>query len=227
LWIPRTRKHLFVDIRFRTVKSLRAWKKMFPDPSTSPARYARALYIDCPQVARAADAKPAGWIRGFSRVIHLEVCTQEIFTGGLAVSFVPFHGLSPIVRSLHVNFPIPLSLQIINLILSFPLLEDLTVVTCRDASIDKGGDSDDVTQPSNPPMFTGCLKLLMEGGMKPITRRLLSLPGRLHFRRLTLTWFHEEDLSLTTALVECSRALQSLDITCGLYCMSVRHLRPH
>ena len=58
-WIPRTRKHLLADIRFRTAKSLRLWKETFPDPSTSPARHAKALSIGGPQVVTAADVEAA------------------------------------------------------------------------------------------------------------------------------------------------------------------------
>jgi hypothetical protein len=36
-------------------------------------------------------------------------------------------------------------------------------------------------------MFTGNMELSLAGGMKPIARRLLSLPGGIHFRKLTLT----------------------------------------
>jgi len=41
----------------------------------------------------------------------------------------------------------------------------------------------------------------------------LSLPGGIHFRKLTSTWRREEDLSLTMGLVEeCAYSLESLDI---------------
>ena len=69
-----------------------------------------------------------------------------------------------------------------------------------------------------PPM-TGCLKLFQWGGMKHITRRLLSPPGGVHFRRLVLGLFREEDFLTTTALVEgCSHTLEYLDIQYVLHC---------
>ena len=44
--------------------------------------------------------------------------------------------------------------------------------------------------------------------------RLLSRPGGIRFRKLTLKWFREEDISLMTALVEgCSRTLEPFNIT--------------
>jgi hypothetical protein len=63
-WIPRTRRHLFADISFPTTRSVRSWKKSFPDPANSPARYAKTLYFGSDVVA-AADAEVGGWIRGF------------------------------------------------------------------------------------------------------------------------------------------------------------------
>jgi hypothetical protein len=63
-------------------------------------------------------------------------------------------------------------------------------------------------------MFTGSLELHLLGGMKPIARRLFSLPGGIHFRKLTLTLFCEEDLLMVKALVEeCSHTLESLNVT--------------
>ena len=109
-----------------------------------------------------------------------------------------------------------------DLILSFPLLEDLIVFVYGEVVTHEGDCSSEpstVIQPSSSPSFTGSLELSLEGGMKPIARRLLSSPGGLHFRKLTLDWRHEEDPILATALVEeCSHTLESLDITHTIYC---------
>ena len=68
----------------------------------------------------------------------------------------------------------------------------------------------------------------MKRGMEPITRRLLSSPGGIHFQRLELKLFHERDLSSTMALLEeCSNTLKSLGITYNLTCTSILHLHPH
>jgi hypothetical protein len=231
-WIPRTRKHIFAEVRFRTEENLQSWKETFPDPSTSPARYARVLYIDYPQAVTAADAEAGGWISGFSRVVQLEVGSY-MGHGDESLSLVPFHGFSPIVKSLRMTFTALPSSQIVDLILSLPLLEDLTVhvITDYEASIDNNDSSDGLStiiQPSSPPMFTGTLELFLQGGMKPIARGLLSLPGGIHFRKLTLTLFHEECFVLTTALVEeCSHTLESLNIGCTFSCTPICHLCPH
>ena len=72
-WIPRARRHLFAKIKFDTRQKLHSWKRTFPDPLTSPACYANTLSIDCFRAVTATDAEAGGWIRGFSRVVHLEV----------------------------------------------------------------------------------------------------------------------------------------------------------
>jgi len=217
-WVPRTRKHLFARIEFETEGDLESWKKTFPDPSTSPAHYVKTLFIGCSHVVTAADAEPGGWIRGFSQVEYLEVGSERSNEDEARASLVPLHGFSPIIKSLYVDFTFLPSSRIIDLVFSFPLLEDLTVITAYD--IDDYDYSDElptVVQPSNPPVFTGSLTL-SRGGMTPIARRLLSLPSGIHFRRLDLMQFHDEDVPSTTRLVEdCSHTLESFDITCSLY----------
>jgi hypothetical protein len=216
-WVPRTRKHLFAEILFHEENHLELWKKTFPDPSTSPARYTKTLFVDCSQAVVAADAEPGGWMKGFSQVVHLGVHSQASFADE-PFSLVPFHGLSPVLKSLRVTAPALPPSWIIDLSLSFPLLEDLGVNPGNYyGELDDNSDSFDgpltVVQPSSPPMFTGSLDLDLEGGMEPITRRLLSLPHGIHFRRLALTWSHEADHLATTALVErCSHTLESLEI---------------
>ena len=226
-WIPRTRRHLFANIRFDTVKKLQSWKGRFPDPSASPARYTKALFVDCPHAVTAADTGEGGWIRAFSKVAQLEVGCLH---GGPAISLIPFHGFSPVMKILHLNFTLPSPSEIFNLILSFPLLEDLTVVSYGTELTDNGDGSDELSataQLSNPPAFTGSLTLL-RGGLKYLALWLLSLSSGIHFRELDLTCVPKEDLLLAAALVgECSHSLESLDIACdGVLGASVRPPRP-
>jgi hypothetical protein len=215
-WVPRARKHLFADIKFYA-KSLQSWKETFPDPSTSPARYAKKLLIVHPQVVTAADAEPGGWIGGFSRVVHFKVFSSIYDSSKL--SFAPFHGFSPAIKSLSVIISALPASWIFNLILSFPLLEDLSVFVHDNRSgDDAGADEMPTAQSSTPRVLTGSLNLcVLGGGIGPFTRRLLSLPGGIHFRKLSWTWFREEGLSPIMELVEaCSHTLESLDITCNL-----------
>jgi len=216
-WIPRTRKHLFAEVRFMTGADLESWKEIFPDPSASPGHYAKSLVVRCLRAVAAADAEAGGWIRGFSRVERFKLGCYDGLR--LRIPLTPFHGLSPVVKSLHVEFVALPSLQVFDLILSLPHLENLTVINSFDVPTDDDDDGDGglppITQHNNPTKFTGSLDLLMMDGMGPIARRLLPVPGGMHFRALTVMWVHEEDISLTRALVErCSHTLESLDITC-------------
>ena len=42
-WIPRTRRHLFARVEFRSSRLFKLWMKAFPDSSNSPAHYTRSL----------------------------------------------------------------------------------------------------------------------------------------------------------------------------------------
>ena len=215
-WIPRTRRHLFADIKLTGKKNLNSWKHLFPDPSTSPARYAQTLYIKSIEVITAASEEPTGWIRGFSSIVHLKVDLPFLLPQGSMFTLVPFYGLSPALKSLHITFTLLQSSQLFDLIHSFPLLEDLGVITYFNVWTDDGGGSIEtltMAQPQSLPKLTGSLELLMCPGIKPIAHRLLSLPGGVHFRKLTFTWYRDEDLSPAIAMVnECSSTLESLEI---------------
>jgi hypothetical protein len=148
-------------------------------------------------------------------------------------SLAPFHGFSPILKSLRITVPFLPSSHIFNLIFSFPFLEDLAVSACLfETSPDNGdGPEEDempaATQPLTSPMFTGSLELYLKGGMEPFIHRLLSRPGGIHFQNLALTWLHKEDSLATTVLVErCSHTLESIDISGSLHGMSIRHPCP-
>ena len=231
-WVPRTRRHIFAEICFQTPGNLQSWKKTFRDPSTSPARYTKTLFIGGPKVITAEDVSAGSWVRGFSRVVHLAMVGQGSFALWRKAAFIQFRGFSPFIKSLRVTrvaFP---STQFSDLILSFPLLEDLSVTECyryRTLTND-GGFTDELStaiQPSREPVFTGSLELLMRGGMEHIARQLLSQPGGIHFRKLTWTAFNENHLSLMMALVEnCSHTLESLDITYDNGA-SIEHPPPH
>jgi len=235
-WIPHIRRHLFVGIGFDTTERLRSWKETFLDPSTSPAKYTKTLIIRCIQAVTAADAEEGGWIRGFSSVECLEVSGESAYPDGSMISLLPFRGFSPALKSLRVNLHFLPSSQVFDLVLSFPLLEDLNVMS-RNMSIDDDDDDDNdsshglstVVQPSSPPM-TGFLELFERGGMGSIARRLMSLPGGIHFQNLALKWSSEEDVLLSMALVDkCSHTLEYLEIACGFRCgcTSIMHLRLH
>jgi len=145
------------------METLQLWTEAFPDPLTSPACYARALFINCLQVVTGAD----GWIRSFSRVVYLEVVVKHLRrTVWLGDTLSLFYGFSLAIKSPYKTSHPPV------LILSFPLLEDLAVITSYKGSTDytDGPDgSPTAARPSAPPMV-GSLELCHRRGMMPIAR---------------------------------------------------------
>ena len=121
-WVPRTRMHLFAKVTFKTSEHLQSWKTTFPDPSTSPARHTECLGVYCPEAVTTADAEGRGWIPTFSHVVHLGL---DLYMA--EISLLPFHGFSPALKFLHIDFSFFPFRRIINIILSFPFLEDLSV----------------------------------------------------------------------------------------------------
>jgi hypothetical protein len=217
-WIPRARKHLFADIKFSSPEDLQLWKTTFTDPSTSPACYTRVLLIKCPLMV--VPANEEGWISTFTRVEHLQVDAHETENSDWSPnSLVPFHGFSPIIKSLCLvdAFRVVPSPQVFDLIYSFPLLEDLSV-TGRYISTDDGSDEQQTrVQPPIPPPFTGSLELDLYSGMDFVASRLLSLPCGLYFRKLHLTLRKQEDsLSITVLVEKCHPTLESLEVRCDL-----------
>ena len=210
-WVPRTRKHLFVHIHFQTVNDLQLWKRAFPDPTNSPAYYARTLSIGCSRVVREADGEEGTWVQTFSRIERLTVSCVDF--DPVEISLVLFHRLSPSLRSLRVTSLLLPRSQIFDLIHSLPLLEDLTSIGHDHASVI---NDDELNVPPTSPAFTGSLILLLYQGKSNIARRLLDLPNGLHFRKLSLSWRDDGELQLVEGLVvACSDTLECLEIACG------------
>ena len=215
-WVPRTRKHLFTMVVFRTNFDLQVWKKTFPDPPKSPAHYTQALTIWCPGAITEADGADDGWISTFSHLVRLKVEGSLNSYDGSRVDLAPFHKVSPTLKSLFItSSPFPLS-QFFNLIGSLPLLEDLSLVGSVDHINDYDpGDPHAVVPSSAPPPFTGLLDLRLYVGNEDAANRLLNMPNGLHFRGLRLQWFKWKLPRYVIQLVTaCSDTLEFLDITC-------------
>ena len=215
-WVSRTRKHLFAKIEFRSPVTLELWKKTFPDQASSPAQHTRILFIGCVEVVTAADAEQDDWIRTISRIARSRAHSNPPPRPNyLGVSLVPFHGFSPILRYLRILSTTLQNSQIFDLISSLPLLENLTLgINGIDDNVLNSDVLPTVLRPSTSPALTGALDLALFKGMGPIARRLLGLPNGLHFRKLTLSWFYEEDLQWMIALVaKCSHTLESLGVS--------------
>ena len=196
-WVLQTRKHLFAHVELDALRShMDLWKKAFPDPSNSPAYYTRTLSIRNASTLTATDTDVEGWIYAFCNVVHLE------FTYVDGVTLVLFYGLSPTVRSLRL---INSTTGVFDLVYSFPLLEDLTLIN----SSVKGG-----VEVWNPPptslKLTGTLELRTLGVVPPIARRLLNLPHGLRFSKIRVAFLDEEIESVNDLVSACSATLESL-----------------
>ena len=181
------------------------WQKTFPDPSNSPAHYTRSLSILTSPVAGFVEMGVGDWIRTFSGVVRLEVRT---ISSNENISFVPLRGLSPILKSLHlVAGTSALSSDVLGLVCSFPSLEDLTLDFIENDEVDEW----DI--PLTSPKLTGCLDLNLDGGIRSAVRRLLELPGGLHFSKISVSCFEEDVEPMTDLVSKCSDTLESLSIS--------------
>ena len=198
-WIPRSRIHLFAHVNFTNRLPVGSWAEAFTDPLNSPAHYTRTLEIQGRDATTTVGADANRWIRTFHNVAHLHISYHP-------EHLVLFHGLSPTIRSLHLQFGHVQLSECFDLMCSFPLLEDLTLLVydCED-------DVDGWTTPSTSPRLNGTLELRSMVRIGPITRWLLNLPNGLNFTEVFLTCANETDFKSTTDLVSgCSNTLEFL-----------------
>ena len=167
--------------------------------------------LSYPQAVTAADAEEGGWIRSFYRVVRLCVDGMQN-PNDSKVSLTPLHGFFLALKSLVVYSTRCQNLQIFDLVLSLPLLENLIFTEDNSPDVDEPPPP---TRPSTSPPLTGTLELILHRRMESIVRPLLDLPNGLRFRKLVLPWHQENDLRWTNALVVgCSGTLESLYTTC-------------
>ena len=204
-WVSRARRHLFFDVQFVQQSPIPSWVEAFPDPSNSPAHHARVLSLFNRTAVTAASTYARAWILSFCHITELRLNSILLHDNRID-SFAQLHGLSPTLKSLLILFSsAPLS-EIINLICSFPLLEDLLLLL----SVNDDTAADGWEAPLTSPKLTGSLRL--GGDIHSITRRLLGLPGGLHFSTIKMTP-HVDDAELIVDLVlKCSDTLKSLYI---------------
>ena len=199
-WVPRTRRHLFAQVEFDNSKSqIELWKKGFPDPSNSPAQYTRSLSARGVLLITAGDVDVGSWISAFHNVVHLLLAYMD------RTSLLPFYGLSSTVRSLSlINVP----LDAFDLICPFPLLEDLALVALFTLK-----HEDRWNAPLTSPKLTGTLDLKMFRRASSVIRRLLVLPGGLHFSKITMTFPKKDAKSVTDLVSRCSDTLEFLTLS--------------
>ena len=211
-WIPRTRRHLFAQVEFDDLeRPFESWMRVFPDPSNSPANHTRTLSICDLPTSTPTGTDVGNWIRSFYNVVHFGF---NYSTGvGYDVPLASFVGFSPLVRSVGLTST---SSKIFDLVCSFPLLEDLTLIDYCPEDGTVGWSA-----PSTSPKLTGFLNLAVRGGIRSTTRRLLDFPDGLHFGKITVTCIGEDFESATDLVSRCSDTLESLNIRCfltGAFC---------
>jgi len=218
-WAPRARKHLFARIEFQSPSELESWKKTFPDVGNSPGYHARTLFVGCVQLVTPSDGEEGGWIRAFSGVKSLGLDGGDQYNRGLRaseISLVPFRELALTLKSLRMGRIYLPYAGLFDFIISFPLLEDLSLTGVDDPHFDGYRSLDGLAQtviPSTSPPLTGSLDFHVLGGAGDIARQLLDLPNGLRFRKLALLRDHEMDVWWITELVaRCSHTLESLDV---------------
>lgn len=208
-WVSRTREHLFAVVMFRTPDDLEVWKKIFPDPSNSPAHHTHTLSVKCLKAITAVDAANGGWIPTFSCVASLKTFSPPRDNLGMT-NLAPFSKFSPTLKSLSVILCSFIPSQAIDLIYYFPLLEDLTLIGNNSVFEEPQAVSSSATSPP----LTGTLELRLAPGFARMVNRLLDLPNGLHFQKLTLAPSKEEGLPPVGKLVEvCSETLEHLDVS--------------
>ena len=203
-WVARSRTHIFAQVTFDpTGSSVRSWMKAFPDPSSSPAHHTRSLRI---HNLGTLPANICAWICSFRHIQELSV-DHIGWEEPRGFSYVPLHGLSHTLKSLHLSTSLDTTTtEVMYLICSFPLLEDLSLHSTHE------GDTDRWAVRQTLPKLSGSLRL--KGKNRSIIRQLLELPGGLHFSEIrVLCRVVEVDSGAITDLISrCSGTLETLSL---------------
>lgn len=209
-WIYRTRKHLFNHVKFLSRRChVSRWREIFPDPQNSPVHHTRILSIFFFEFITAADANT---LLTFCRIPHLNINTIQ-WPYDQSVPLVPLRGFFPAIRSLHLTFSSVQIPDILALVCSFPVLDDLSLVGYGSGNSGKVWNT-----PSASPRLAGSLELrgggLRGGCIRRTIRNLLDFPNGLQFEKIAAEWTVLEAVESTVDLVSrCSDTLEHLEIT--------------
>jgi len=130
----------------------------------NPSEKFATLLFRSAGVVAAAGAGTSGLIQTFSQVVRLELSgpdTKPLIFGILErTSLAPFHGLSPTLKSLRVDSVVLQCPRVFDLVRSFPLLEDLSLLG-DDNPLDNDNDPHGPRSviPSTSPPLAGSLEL--------------------------------------------------------------------
>jgi len=201
-WVPRTRKHLFASVTFDTSQSsIRRWKEIFPDPSTAPAQYTRSVV--CFGLTPVIAESMLAWTHSFRRLVELQLWTSALDND--QVSLIQLSGLSPTLRSLRLHIRYLPRSEILSLICSFPLLEDLYL-----HHVSRKTDDETWKTPPNSPKLTGTLQLT--GCNFSIACGLLAFPNGLNFSQVSLVLPVRDAQFIMALIPKCSETLESLTV---------------
>ena len=182
---------------------------MFPDPSSSPAHHTRSLSIRClPAVtATSPNVDVTSWVRTFRNVMHLHYISkmyERLTWADQEAPLAPFYGFSHTIKSLRLSST---SFEVFDLVCSFPLLEDLALISLRSERGTFGWSA-----PSTSPKLTGSLDIGVVGGIHSATRRLLDFPDGLPFAKITVSCLGDDLGSASDLVSRCSDTLESLAV---------------
>jgi hypothetical protein len=201
-WLPRSREHIFADLTLDEEDDLESWRKTFSDPANSPSYHTRNLTIRCDP----GHMEESGWVQSFPRLETLCMMSEDGW-----VNFPMFQKLAPSITALALCSLYLPHLQILDLICSLPLLEDLILI--GEVNEAKGSSGPPAVESTSPPLNNHLDILLSEGFARTLSG-LLSLPGGLRFRAVDLAWCREPDdlLQVRELVGACSGTLESLRI---------------
>ena len=198
-WVSRARRNLFAWVTFSS-----RWTNVFPDPSNSPGHHTRSLYLYDIDTIIAASTVAPNWVHHFGHIKELWVATIGL-DRTIPISFIRLHGLSSTLKTLRLsNVSAPIS-EVLDLICSFPRLEDL-----RLHLVTTSGDADGRDIPSTSPSLTGTLSLV--DPTLPVTRGLLDLPNGLRFSCITIICPTKDADSVMDFVPRCSDTLEVLTV---------------
>ena len=209
-WTPRSRKHLFTDVAFTSDLHIKAWGNMFPNPANSPARHTRTLTIK-DHLNRFPENFHVSSFRNIT-VLCLNVYSVGPVNPGQPNFLAQLHGFAPSLKWLRLAFTsLPVS-DIMSLICSFPLLDNLLLHGIPTSS-------DAIVIPPKTPTLNGklCLSVYLE--MRMVVDQLLSLPGGIHFREMTFPWITGQSPAPMMDLISaCSRTLECIHLLSHAKC---------
>ena len=200
-WVPRARRYLFALVEFISfIFPIQLWVETFPDPANSPGRYTRCLQLgDLDSIVAACTVVPH-----FRHVEELQVSTSGSTTdNSTPPPSIQLRRMSPTLKTLHVSHVTALSSELLNLICSFPLLENLGLYF-----VTTWGGVDGRYIPPPSPTLTEFLYLT--NSSPAVTHGLLNLLNGPHSSRIKASFTVESARPIADLISKCSDSVEYL-----------------